>query len=277
MATTAKGLTDEKASRMMEALRRGETLRQFSVKRTVLEAYFDANQRYAAEARPLIEGNLKAIYLRRCSCRSDKTHCINGHSFAVHGRITTFKTWAHRQCRACELMRNKRGGTVKADVIEKVRARLAAKASLSSFTTGGKSGYLVKFSTLARYRRENPDFDRLVVDITKDSNRRAQQRRRYKIKTDAVREQNNDYFKVRAMVPATNPHRDDIVNRIFEDLLSGFLKREDVSSRIKVYITEMNRLYPTKYAKFGDSPLLSLDEMLFDDGTATRGDNVSRG
>jgi hypothetical protein len=48
-------------------------------------------------------------------------------------------------------------------------------------------------------------------------------------------------------------------------------------TRVKVYIAEQNRPYPTKYAKFGDSPLVSLDEVLFDDGTATRGDTVSRG
>jgi hypothetical protein len=48
-----------------------------------------------------------------------------------------------------------------------------------------------------------------------------------------------------------------------------------VRTRVKVYIAEQNRLYPTKYAKFGDSPLGSLDE--FDDGTATRGDTVSQG
>jgi hypothetical protein len=37
------------------------------------------------------------------------------------------------------------------------------------------------------------------------------------------------------------------------------------------------RRFPTRYAKFGDSPLVSLDEALFDDGSTTRGDTVSRG
>lgn len=65
--------------------------------------------------------------------------------------------------------------------------------------------------------------------------------------------------------------------RIFEDLLTGSLKREEVRDRVKVYVTEFNKLFPTKYAKFGNSPLVSLDEVMFEDGTATRGDNVSRG
>jgi hypothetical protein len=79
------------------------------------------------------------------------------------------------------------------------------------------------------------------------------------------------------MIPANFPDRDDIVSRIFEDLLSGSIRREDVRSRVKSYITEHNRMFPTKYAKFGDAMLVSLDERLFDDGTATRGDTVSRG
>jgi hypothetical protein len=79
------------------------------------------------------------------------------------------------------------------------------------------------------------------------------------------------------MIPDPNPHRDDIVARIFENLLNGSLEREEVAGRVKVYITELNKLYPTQYRKFGDSLLVSLDVVLFDDGTATRGDTVSCG
>jgi hypothetical protein len=64
---------------------------------------------------------------------------------------------------------------------------------------------------------------------------------------------------------------------IFEDLLTGTLKREQVRGRIQSYIAAHNRMYPTKFAKFGDSALVSLDEVLFDSGTTTRGDSVSRG
>lgn len=104
------------------------------------------------------------------------------------------------------------------------------------------------------------------------------QRLRHQRKANAAkREETNDYFRIRALVPVGNPHRDDIVGRIFEDLLSGSLEREDIGIRIKVYVTELNRLFPTNYAKFGNSPLVSLDEVLFDDGSTTRGDTVSRG
>jgi hypothetical protein len=174
-------------------------------------------------------------------------------------------------------MRHQRGNPIQADVLVKVTARITAGAPINSFTTAGTAKYLVKFSTLARHRRENPEFDRFVIAATKDNNSKGQQLRWQRVRNAAVRDDNNDYYKIRDMIPASNPHRDDIVARIFEDLLDGTLERAVVPARIKVYISELNKLYPTKYAKFGNSPLVSLDEVMFDDGTTTRGDLVCRG
>ena len=79
------------------------------------------------------------------------------------------------------------------------------------------------------------------------------------------------------MLPEIVPDKDDVVSAIFEDLLTGKLKREDVRTRIRSYIAEHNRMFPTKLAKFGNSPLVSLDEVLFDDGTATRATAIRSG
>ena len=81
------------------------------------------------------------------------------------------------------------------------------------------------------------------------------------------------------MVPVHLPRevRDDIAQSILMALLEGTLQRDQVNGRIRQFVAEHNRMFPTKYAKFGDSPLVSLDEVLFEDGTTTRGDNVSRG
>jgi hypothetical protein len=201
MLGTAKGLSDEKAARMMAALRGGGTLNKFGVKARRLEAYFNAHPEYALEARPLIEANAKAAHLRKGARIRNKTHCVNGHSFAEHGRVAMHKGWETRQCRACELMRYRRGDLMKADVVEKVTARVAAGSSIGRLTKPGRE-YLVRFSTLARYRRENPEFDRLIIEGSKAS-----------------------------------------------------------------YISAQ---------KFGDARLVSLDEVMFEDGSATIGDNVSR-
>ena len=58
-------------------------------------------------------------------------------------------------------------------------------------------------------------------------------------------------------------------------MLSGNLDRADVAKRVQFYVKERERLFPTKYRKFGDSLLVSLDEQLFDDGGATRGEMVT--
>jgi hypothetical protein len=79
------------------------------------------------------------------------------------------------------------------------------------------------------------------------------------------------------MLPVNFPGRDDVVSDIFEAMPDRSLRREDVKARVQSYITAHNRMFPTKYAKFGDSPLVSLDEVMFDNGTATRGNTVSRG
>ena len=79
------------------------------------------------------------------------------------------------------------------------------------------------------------------------------------------------------MLPAGFPGKDDVVSDIFEALLNGSLRREDVRSRVRSYVAAHNRMFPTKFAKFGDSPLVSLDDVLFDGGTTTRGDTISRG
>src|ERR1700722_19722451 len=50
-----------------------------------------------------------------------------------------------------------------------------------------------------------------------------------------------------------------------------------LQAHVKQFITDHNRIFPTSFAKFGDARLVSLDELMFEDGSATRGDTVSRG
>jgi hypothetical protein len=69
-----------------------------------------------------------------------------------------------------------------------------------------------------------------------------------------VRDNNNEYYKIRDMIPASNPHRDDIVARMFEDLLSGNLERKKLRERAKDYVVEYNRMFPTMFAKLATAP-----------------------
>jgi hypothetical protein len=122
-------LSDDKAAPMMIALREGKTLRNFGVKTYRLEAYFKAHPDYAREARPLIQANAEAAYRRKGAYLRERSHCVNGHSFAEHGRVAMHKGWIIRQCFACERMRHKNGNVIKPEVLEQVKLRLAAKAS----------------------------------------------------------------------------------------------------------------------------------------------------
>jgi hypothetical protein len=274
MPATPKGLSDEKAARMMLALREGRTLSTFGVRAPRLEAYFKAHPEYAREARPLIEKNKGAALLRKGAHMRALTHCKHGHSLADAYVVHQRNGYVKRNCRTCWKLCVDRA-VIKPEVAKKVEALLRRGASINSFTKPGS--YLVRHNTFTRFRIENPQINALFLKNQKDAKSRAQRLRWVRIRNAAKRDQTNDYHKLRAMLPPNFPDKDDVVSAIFEDMLTGALKREDVRGRLQSYITAHNRMFPTKYAKFGDSPLVSLDEQLFEDGATTRGDTVSRG
>jgi hypothetical protein len=262
--------------RMMAALRDGRTLRTFGVRAPRLEAYFKAHPEYAREARPLIAANKVAALRRKGARLRDLTHCKHGHSLA-DAFVSRQAGYIKRDCRTCWAIRQKQAGPIKPDIAKKVEALLRRGASVTSFTSYRANSYLLQHKTFTRFRLENDRINQLFLNNQKDANSRGQRLRRLRIENEAKRGQANDYRNILAMVPRGFPGRDDVVSAIFEDLLTGALKRNDVRDRIQTYVAAHNRMFPTKYTKFGDAPLLSLDEVMYDDGTATRGDAVSRG
>jgi hypothetical protein len=64
MPSTPKGLSDEKAARVLVAFREGRTLRQFAMRAGRFDAYCKAHPEYAREALPLLEANRKAGDIR---------------------------------------------------------------------------------------------------------------------------------------------------------------------------------------------------------------------
>ena len=270
-------LTDEKADRLLIGLREGRTPRSFYVTAAQLKAYCDAHPEYAKEALPLFETNAKAARLRKGTHNRSKTHCPNGHSYAVHGRVALQTGWVTRTCKICESKRSILGGIMKPDILVKIKSALKRGSTIGSITASGRSTRLIKHNALARHRRENPEFDRFVSELTKNNISRGRLLRWQRVRNVAVRKGTNDYWSIRSMLPANFPDKDDVVSAIFEDLLTGALKRENVKAHVHTYITAYNRMYPTKFAKFGGARLVSLDEVMFEDGSTTRGDNVSHG
>ncbi|MEH2501414.1 hypothetical protein V1290_000225 [Bradyrhizobium sp. AZCC 1578] len=287
MAATQTAISDEKAARMMAALREGQTLRRFGVKAPRLEAFFKAHPDYEKEARPLIEANAKAAHLRKATAARVTTHCraglhlMSGNNVKIQGPAGGYR----RYCAACRRATDLRARPIRAEEIVAVKAALLKGVSIGQITHGRPVGGRrrkpiadnCQQKILKRYRQEDAEFNRFVMDAISDSLRVGQRLRHQRERNAAKREQINDYHKIRDMIPERNPHRDDIVARIFEDLLGGLLMREDVPARITRYIAEFNRLYPTKFAKFGEGRLLSLDEALYEDGGGARIDTVTRG
>jgi hypothetical protein len=144
------GLSDEKASQIMIGLREGRTPRTIRATAAQVISYCAAHTEYAPEALPMLAANIKAAQYRKGGPQRAKTQCINGHSLAENGRVAISCGFNTRQCRACELMRCRRGGVMKAGVLEKVTAHIIAGSPLRSFTAAGKQGYLLRFETLAR-------------------------------------------------------------------------------------------------------------------------------
>jgi hypothetical protein len=282
MLATPPGLSDEKAARMMVALREGQTLRLFGVNAPRLEAYFAAHPDYAREARPLIEANAEAARLRKGARLRNLTHCIYGHPFS--GANIRVAPTGRRTCLTCAKRRDLAPRAPTQAQIEKVTAALNAGKTLRLIchgldTNNVRRPHIVTFRKLNLYRRLNPEFDRFVVSSTAQNNSRGQQRRFHPnaVRVEIVRVQNSDFYKIRAMLPANFPDRDDVVSDIFEALLNGSLQRDQVKARIRHFVAIHNRTFSTAYPKFGGNLLYSLDAPIFDDGATTRGDNVSHG
>jgi hypothetical protein len=276
------GIPSDMAIEFMARLSAGSTVRKLTgggelgpamVSFDRFKKHCELHPKWAAEAWRVSNASTRILKTARFRAM---THCKFGHSLA-DARVYQMDGYKARHCRICGIVRAGRAGVIRPEVGEKVRALLKRNAPISSFTTGASGNYLMSHVTFNKFRREDSEIDSLASRVIASARHAAQHRRWSRVRNHTIREQNNDHYKIRDMIPENNPHRGDIVARIFEDLLSGSLNRDAVRSRANLYIAEFNRMFPTKYAKFGGSQLVSLDEVLFVDGSTTRGDTVSRG
>lgn len=278
------GIPADLADEFMQKLRDGSTVRKLTSGIKEFGPALVSFQRFKKHCELLPEWGAEAWRVSKINASLGKgahnrikTHCKFGHPFSEYQRLNFDKGSVIRKCNMCHFLRYRAGGLVKPQVLVKVKAALERGATISSLTSAGRPTRLLAHHALKRARREDPEIDALAAKIIEGSRSRALRTRWTRVHNEAKRDQNNDYYKIRAMLPASMPDRDDVVNAIFEDLLTGALQREDVKSRIRSYVSAHNQMFATKYRKFGDSMLVSLDEAMFDDGGGTRGDYVSRG
>jgi hypothetical protein len=273
----AQGLSDERAARFLIALRNGATPHSFGVHLKSAKVYCAIHPDYAREALPLLEANAKAARIRK-GHKGFRTHCGRGHEFAIHG--LGYKNHVngrrYRYCKLCNLMHSRKGNKLPDEVVAKIKTLVRAGNRVHSFTVAGKPGYLARFSSVKLLRSQDAEFDRLV--------RLNSQRKiiatnvRMPTLTGRIAAQPDETFSaVDAAVSHRLPHhiRDDVMGRLILDILEGRVDISQVAKYARLYTSQAyNQM---NYATFGNSRLVSLDEVPFHDGTATRGDTVSRG
>lgn len=235
---------------------------------------------FGVQIASLIVANTKAMHLRRMAWKKAPTHCKHGHEMTPEN--TARKSNGTTQCKTCKLAAAQAGKAISAAEMQTIRTKLSAGIPLGWIAgTGGpgRTHYVANFAAVNRARREHPDFDAFVADILVGANSRGQARRYQRVRIARRRDEANDYTRIRSLIPAYLPDhvRDDIAQSVMLALLEGTIRRHDVNARISRFVTDHNRMFPTKYAKFGDAPLLSLDAAVFDDSNTTRGDMVSEG
>jgi hypothetical protein len=213
------------------------------------------------------------------------THCKHGHPLSGDNLyIAPGRT--ERKCLACVKRRYDAPVPATPKQIQELTAALNAGKTISQICWGKRDGRITEipilsFRKLKLYRRLNPDFESFLKSATADNNLKGQ-RRRYqpeRVRIEIVRSQNNEFKTIVDLTPAYLPPdvRNDIAQSIFLALFEGSLRRDQVKVHVQRFVTEHNRMFPTRFAKFGNSRLVSLNEMLFEDGSTTRGDTVSRG
>lgn len=215
----------------------------------------------------------------------NRTHCIHGHAL-VGDNLYVSPGRTERKCRTCLKRRYSTPTPATEEQVQRATAALNAGKSITEVCHGTVNGKKVcepifRFRKLKLLRAQNPAFHNLVLSVSVGSGSRAQMRRYHPEKTqrEKIRAETNDFYKIAGIVPRQLPPdaRDDIAQSIMVALLEGTLQRDQIAARIREFVQDRNRLFPPKFAKFGDARLVSLDEVIFEDGSTTRGDTVSRG
>src|SRR6266849_799279 len=97
------GLSDEKAARMLVAMREGRTLRKFSITRNCprFKAYCEAHPEYARNALPLAAANQKAADRRKGEVKRNQASvvCLKGLHPMSKDNVSIHK--GRRSCIAC--------------------------------------------------------------------------------------------------------------------------------------------------------------------------------
>ncbi|GMP11864.1 hypothetical protein TM239_63470 [Bradyrhizobium sp. TM239] len=302
-------MTSSQVAECMEALRNGLTLRRITgggkfgkmiVSLTKFKAHCAAYPAWGAEAMKLARANAKAADFGKGHKRN-LTHCKQGHPLSGDN-LYIAPGRRERKCMTCTKLRYSTPRPPTAGQIERATELLNGGSSLNLVCTGKIAGKLVQeplfsYRKLRFYRAQHPAFDLLVKSATAGSNSRAQLRRwaidptggrriitprklltREPALTGVIAGPSHEVFTVVDRAVPRNldfETRKEVMSEMMLSILEGKLTLDDAPLRWREFLRITNRMFPTQYAKFGNSLLLSLDEAMFDDGGGRRGDSVT--
>jgi hypothetical protein len=291
------GLPPEMAEAIMLGLRSGErTLADYyrdtsgphySCSLDRLNKHCGLNPAWAEEARRL-SAQTTIRRKRDNGWLTNLTVCRNGlHAMTPDNIKET--SWGRRLCKACSQANSRRvASPLTEQEKQRVKDAIAAGATLSTIIRGRlpggkKTQPFAVYKDIAHARKTDAAFDAFVSSHLPE-NRRRNVAAGYKLHLQRLarsqREQDaKDYFEIATMIPRWFPEQDkfDVVNDVMAELSAGKITRDELRVRIKFYMGQATKMFAPKFRKFGDAKLVSLDEVLFDDGSATIGDTVSRG
>jgi hypothetical protein len=286
-------MTPMQANEFMAALRAGRTLRRISgggkklgpaiASLKKFHTHCRLYPKWGTEAMRLAKANAKAADALKSPKRYRRL-CKYGHSLDI-GRV--YFRWGYecRRCQKCDRLRNARAGIIKPEALSKATIALRNGTTVNQIVKGQPTGggprnrslIILNCTAFYRYRRANPAFNRFVLDAIEKRIRVSNPVLAVAAGTFKYEWDPADHHRIQAMLPEHFPDKDVVINEVIISLLEGRLDRSQIAARIHWYVSDYNRTFPTKYAKFGSSLLVSLDEHISDDGSATRGDTITRG
>jgi hypothetical protein len=284
------GIPPDIALEFMAKLNAGSTVRKLTaggkecgptmVSRERFKKHCELNPIWAAEVWRISDANTRQLKGGRYR---SVTHCKHGHLLS-EDNVYFGRSRPQRHCIACIKRRSASPLPASSEQIQRATAALNAGKTISQICWGKRDGRvterrILSFSKLKLHRELNPAFDRFLLSAIADNNAKGQLRRHHpeRARIEIIRSENDDFHKILGMLRPGLANRDEIATAIFLALANGTLQRDQVKLRLQEFVLLENRMFPIKYRKFGNSTLVSLDDLMFDDGTTTRGDTVSRG
>lgn len=212
------GMTPGLADEFMRRLERGETLRKITsgdkrcgpalVTPQRFKKHCELDPEWAVEAMRLAKLNAKAADALKSPILRGRMHCNRGDSLEG-ARIYRRDGYPYRFCLECRKIVDAKGGILRPEKGEQIKTALQdPNATISSITDSGSPGYLLRHVSLQAYRRADPEIEHLVTVVVARASitaGRSQRLRYQRIRNNVVREQNNDFYKIIAMLPENFP------------------------------------------------------------------------